>query len=1735
MEARINARTSSKGRSRGGVVAVAIAMFSATLALAPPARASIASMPDAATWGTNGTVHALARSGNTLYLGGAFTAIVSPDGSQSMPRNGLAAIDASTGEPTSWDPVVGGLSASVYAMAVAEDGGTLFVGGDFTSIDGEPRNRLAAIDVATGAVEPAWQAGFDGRVRALAVSDGVLYVGGSFEHDTSGATRLRLAAVDVDTGDLLSWAPPANNAIRSIVVVPDGRIIVGGFFTEIDGDPAQRYVAALDGSGAPTPWADHPDRPVITMTHGNGSLYSGSGGEPGGHAWAHDLATGRLNWSIPSDGDVQALAVADGRVVAGGHFVGIGTETARHLAALEPATGAVDPSWVPDVNGSLGVAALVVEQDKMHVGGDFATVGGASRRTIASFSVSQTADGPPTLVIDAPSDADAFKTSDRITFAATAHDFEDGDLTSDITWTSDIDGRIGTGGGFSRRLSVGEHTLTVNVRDALGHVTSRALEITVSNTRPKVRITSPTDGDIYTAGDVIAFAGSASDFDDGDVTASLRWTSDLDGSIGTGGTFTTALTAGTHEVTAEARDSAGAATIAKVTVEIQPANSPPSVSIASPEDRTRVSPDTVVSFSGSATDAEDGDLTAAMTWTSSLDGAIGSGAAFSRPLSTGTHTIRARATDAAGTVSKDAITVIVGNAAPAVTITSPTDGAVLPTGTPISLHASATDPEDGDLTSELEWWSSLDGPLGTGGTVVRTFSVGTHTISASVTDQDGASSSATASVTVTPSNTPPTVTIAAPADGSSFRTRDRIRLAATANDAESGDLSARVEWSSNINGPLGSGPVLRNRLSAGRHTITAAVVDDGGLSRTASIAIFVQNTPPHASITSPAGGETYSSGDQITFQATASDFDDGDLSPSISWTSSIDGAIGSGGSFTRRLSVGAHVVRARVADAEGATAKAAVAITVVNSPPTVGIQAPANAASFRTSNVISFEGSAGDVEDGDLAGSISWTSDLDGGIGVGRSFTRRLSQGTHTITAEVTDRGGVTSEASVRVTVNNSPPTIAIQEPANGASFATMDSVALSGTASDFDDGSLTSSISWRSSIDGPLGTGGHVTRSLSQGVHAITASVTDAGGATRTSSISISVGNTPPDVTILTPLNGTTASTAEEIAFQAAANDVDDGNLTATISWTSTIDGPLATGGAFSRRLSQGVHTIAARVSDAGGATTSTTVTIEVTGTPPLISIEAPVDGTNYFTSDGIGLRASAFDTEDGDLGGSIRWSSDRDGFLGAGASLTRHLSGGRHVLTATVTDSASTIRTAVVSIAVENTPPTVSISTPAAGATFATDQPIAFAASASDFDDGDLSGGLRWTSNVVGPLGTGAALSRTLPKGTHVITASISDAAGASASDSVTISVGSAAPTVSIQAPTTGSTSTTADHVAFEGSASDFDDGNLTGSIRWTSSRDGALGTGGSFARPLSKGTHVVTASVTDSDGLTRTATVTITVGNTPPSVSIASPSNGQTFITSDRIAFQGSASDFDDGDLTASITWTSSRDGTLGSGGSFARTLSEGVHTITATVVDADAATRTRQVTIAVGNTPPTLSIASPSNGRAFITSDRIAFQGSASDFDDGSLTGSITWTSSRDGTLGTGGGFSRTLSKGTHVVTASVTDSDGATTTGQVTVTVANTPPTVTISSPANGASFRTADQIPFSGTASDFDQGSLSGALVWTSNVDGQIGTGGSFTRRLTKGTHVVTASATDADGARTTAQVTVAVGNTPTG
>lgn len=340
----------------------------------------------------NGRVFAMTRIGGTIYVGGAFEFAGSGAG-DAIPaaRANLAAFSATDGGLL--PALSGGTDAAIFELAGRDN--TLYVGGEFTTIDGQSRSHLAAIDVTTHTVLP-WNPSPDGPVRAILPRPGrgTVIVGGAFS-TIGGSGRANVAELEAATGLPTAWNPGTNAPVRALAMA-NGVVYLGGQFT-ILGASARNHLGAVDAAGATTPWDPNVDDTVNAISIVGSLVYIGGdflnvGGRVRLHAAAIDVATGVPNQWHPAVNDPVRAIVAGPRVVAlGGSFEAIGGYHRKNLAAINLETGRLVP-WNPRTNGP--VYSLEVGPDRtLYVGGDFTTVDRQPRERLAAFRLSTLALG----------------------------------------------------------------------------------------------------------------------------------------------------------------------------------------------------------------------------------------------------------------------------------------------------------------------------------------------------------------------------------------------------------------------------------------------------------------------------------------------------------------------------------------------------------------------------------------------------------------------------------------------------------------------------------------------------------------------------------------------------------------------------------------------------------------------------------------------------------------------------------------------------------------------------------------------------------------------------------------------------------------------------------------------------------------------------------------------------------------------------------------------------------------------------------------------------------------------------------------------------------------------------------------------------------------------------------------------------------------------------------------------
>ncbi len=387
----------------------------------------------------NGVAWTQVVSSSTVFVGGEFTnarPAGEAAGTSLVPRTNLLSYNLATGVLNSgWAPTT---NAAVRAITTSPDGSRVYVGGQFTQVNGVTRYRVAALNSTTGALITTWQPQVNGRVDGLAAKGNVVYIVGQFS-DVSGSARARVAAVDATTGAVLPFSAAVDGGygVKGIVVSPDSsKVVIAGDFTSVNGSTNPgRGLAAMDAtSGALMPWAANS---VVRDADKNAGMYSisadsdsvyATGWSYGGTAEDGFEGSVRMSWTDGSivwiedcHGDTYGVASVAGAIFKVGHShycgnIGGFPQTDpwgfHHTLAFSKApsgnlitpdpygyksyTGMQAPrplNWYPNwtvgtYTGQSQAAWSVTGNDQYVVfGGEFPSVNGSNQQGLARFAI----------------------------------------------------------------------------------------------------------------------------------------------------------------------------------------------------------------------------------------------------------------------------------------------------------------------------------------------------------------------------------------------------------------------------------------------------------------------------------------------------------------------------------------------------------------------------------------------------------------------------------------------------------------------------------------------------------------------------------------------------------------------------------------------------------------------------------------------------------------------------------------------------------------------------------------------------------------------------------------------------------------------------------------------------------------------------------------------------------------------------------------------------------------------------------------------------------------------------------------------------------------------------------------------------------------------------------------------------------------------------------------------------
>jgi hypothetical protein len=399
--------------ARGVRAAVTVACVSLLIGLvAPAAAASTPSDVPADTHQVNGRVRSVAVVGDRVWMGGVFTEVQTGKNAPVENVTNLAALHRQTGAPVTATPLaLGGISgAQVWKLAAY--GTTVYAAGKFkVTSGGSTYTNLLAFDAVTGALIPSFRPTGVGVSTAVAVTDGVVYAGGS-----------KLVAVDTVTGAPLPGFTTStiatDGSLRGHNTPPQHRdlqLIGGWLYSACQCDSLTQGGATLGvkalvrfdpvtGLHDPvfTPEGAGSSSFGIAVASDGSDLYLGAGGSDFVARYAPSVGhgsglVGAQIWKRDTSGSAQAIAVSYGDLIVGGHFVEIADGVGDNCGFRSDDPSTLDPNdecasrnrlaaytldgtlqaWDPSVTGNYnGVWTIALDGSSIHIGGEFRKVHG---------------------------------------------------------------------------------------------------------------------------------------------------------------------------------------------------------------------------------------------------------------------------------------------------------------------------------------------------------------------------------------------------------------------------------------------------------------------------------------------------------------------------------------------------------------------------------------------------------------------------------------------------------------------------------------------------------------------------------------------------------------------------------------------------------------------------------------------------------------------------------------------------------------------------------------------------------------------------------------------------------------------------------------------------------------------------------------------------------------------------------------------------------------------------------------------------------------------------------------------------------------------------------------------------------------------------------------------------------------------------------------------------------------
>jgi large repetitive protein len=381
---------------------------------------------------------------NRVFIAGSFTSIADVSGTTTpLAQRYLASYNYNTGKiDRSFRPTFNG---GVAAVEASPDGTKLFVGGTFSTVNGVAMQKVASLNLTTGAALTSFNftASTNNAVTALDTTNSTVYIGGKFTR-VNGVVKSGLAAASATTGAIdtgfsndISGGIGVNGALsvsQLVLTHDDSKLLVVHTGRKIAGQDRLGMGLIDTATKQLLPWRSRLWDDNLSFVGGVTRIYAGdiapndqyfvvSSGSGGDRPPISDVAVafpiaGADNvqplWVSRHFDSVYSVAITEDAVYVGGHFqfeesptadspwpgltnvgygtgqglagYGLGDQVVRrdHLGALDPATGHA-LEWDPGSNSFEGNKAMEATSRGLFAGGDAGVQGGKSVGRVAFF------------------------------------------------------------------------------------------------------------------------------------------------------------------------------------------------------------------------------------------------------------------------------------------------------------------------------------------------------------------------------------------------------------------------------------------------------------------------------------------------------------------------------------------------------------------------------------------------------------------------------------------------------------------------------------------------------------------------------------------------------------------------------------------------------------------------------------------------------------------------------------------------------------------------------------------------------------------------------------------------------------------------------------------------------------------------------------------------------------------------------------------------------------------------------------------------------------------------------------------------------------------------------------------------------------------------------------------------------------------------------------------------------